>query len=58
MELSTLKEMLGKTLEARFTQKGSDLNHDREAIQPQAGLRLGWDRPVGLSAGFEALNRH
>jgi len=43
MDVSTLKEMLGKTFEARFTQKRGDLSHDRKAIQSEARLCVGWD---------------
>ena len=56
MDVSTLKEMLGKTFEARFTQKRGDLGHERKAIQSEAGLRLGWDRPACLSACVEAAS--
>ena len=56
MDVSTLKEMLGKTFEARFTQKRGDLGHDRETIQSKAGVRLGWDRPACLSAPVEAAS--
>jgi putative transposase len=56
MDVSTLKEMLGKTFEARFTQKRRDLGHDREAIQSEARLCVGWDRPACLSAYVEAAS--
>ena len=42
MDVSTLKEMLGKTFEARCATQSSKLGHDREALQSETGLRLGW----------------
>ena len=54
--VSRLKEMLGKTFEARFTQKRGDLGHDRETIQSEAGVRLGWDRSACLSAYVGAVS--
>ena len=45
MDVATLNEMLGKTFEARLTQKRGDLCRDREAIQSEARLCVGWDCP-------------
>jgi len=38
MDVSTLKEMLRKTLEARCATQSYNLGHDREAIHSEAGL--------------------
>ncbi len=56
MDVSTLKEMLGKTFEAWFAQKRSDLGYLRKMIQSKTGMRLGWDRPTCLSTCVEAAS--
>ncbi len=43
MDVSTLEEMLEKTFEARCATQSWELGHDREAIEPEARLRLGRD---------------
>lgn len=39
MDVSTLKEMLGKTFEARIATRSFSMGHEREAIQSKASLR-------------------
>ncbi len=41
MDVSTLKEMLGKTVEARFETTCWGLGHDRKSIPSEAGLCIG-----------------
>lgn len=41
MDVSTLKEMLGKTFEARCATQSCELGRDRETLQSEAGLRPG-----------------
>ena len=43
LDVATLKEMLGKTSEVRCKATRSGLGHDREELQPAAGLCLGRD---------------
>lgn len=54
MDVSTLKEMLGKTFEARLAAQCCDLGHEGEAIQPETGMCLGWDRSTCLPAHIQA----
>ena len=58
MDVSTLKEMLGKNFEARCATQICELGHDRETIQSKAGLRLGRHRPAGLSTCVQAIRRY
>lgn len=56
MDVSTLKEMLGKNFEARFKTVCCGLGHERETIQSKTGMCLGWDRSACLSACVEAVS--
>jgi putative transposase len=51
LDVAMLKEMLGKTSEARCKATRCGPGHDREKLQPAAGLRPGRDRSARLSAG-------
>ena len=55
MDVSTLKEMLGKTFEARIATQCCGLGHEREAIQSEAHLRGSWDRSACLSPDVQAI---
>jgi len=54
MDVSTLKEMLGKTFEARFKTTRCGLGHDRETIHAEAGLCLGADGSARVPPDFKA----
>ena len=54
MDVATLKEMLGKTSEARFEEKGCGLGHEGEELHATAGLRAGRDRSACLPPQIEA----
>lgn len=56
MDVSTLKEMLEKTFEARCAKQCCDLSHEGEAIQPEMGICLGWDQSACLSPDIQARN--
>ena len=43
LDVATLKEMLGRNSEVRCKAMSSGLGHDREELQPAAGLCLGRD---------------
>jgi putative transposase len=56
MDVSTLKEMLGKTFEAWIATQCCGLGREREAIQSEARLRVIWDRSACLSPGIQATS--
>ena len=56
MDVSTLKEMLGKTFEARIATQRCGLGHERKAIQSETGLRVSWDRSACLSPDIQATS--
>ena len=58
MDVATLKEMLGKTFEARFKEKSGGLGHHREELFAAAGLHSGRDRSAGLSAQIDTAGRY
>ena len=58
LDVATLKEMLGKTFEARCKAESCGLGHDREKLQPAAGLRPGRDRSARLSARINQTCGH
>jgi putative transposase len=43
LDVSTLREMHGRTSEAQFEEKRRGLGHDREQVLPEARLRAGRD---------------
>ena len=53
MGVAALKEMLGKTSEARFEKESRGLGHDREELLAAARLCAGGDRSACLSAQVE-----
>ena len=54
LDVATLKEMLGKTSEARFEAASCGLGHNREELFATAGLCPGRDRFACVSAATEA----
>ncbi|KIN61779.1 Mobile element protein [Sulfitobacter noctilucae] len=57
MDVSTLKEMLGKTSEACCAAACRGLCHDTEGIPSAAGLRFGRDRSACPSATADPIGR-
>jgi len=58
MDVATLKEMLGKTSEARFEEECCELGHEDQGSQSETGLFLGRDRSACVSAKVEPPRRH
>ena len=58
LDVAMLKEMLGKTSEARCKATRCGPGHDRETLQPAAGLRPGRDRSACVSAWINQTCRH
>ena len=56
MDVSTLKEMLGKNFEAWIATQCCGLGHEREAVQSEARLCVGWDRSACLSPQIQATS--
>jgi putative transposase len=54
IDVATLKEMLGKTSEARLTEESGGLGRERETIFATARLCVRLDRSLGVSAPLEA----
>lgn len=57
LDASTLKEMLGKTSDARFTETSCDLGDRSEGLLAAAGLQAGRPAAEDLSQYLEAAGR-
>ena len=57
MDVSTLRELLGKTTDARLEENCRELGHDREELFSAARLCPGRDRPAGLPLSIHPRRR-
>lgn len=55
MDVSTLKEMLGKTSDARFEEGCRELGNDRQKLLPTPGVLSGWVGPEDVSLYLKAI---
>jgi putative transposase len=57
MDVSTLREMLEKTSDARLEEERRELGHRREGLLAAAGLCPGWHRSACLPLPVDAAGR-
>jgi hypothetical protein len=54
VDVSTLRQILGKTSKAQFEEICRKLGHHREGLFPKARMPTRWDRCACLPASFDA----
>ena len=57
IDVSTLREMLGKNSEAQFEEVCRELGYERKTIQPEEGLPPGWNRSARVPLSIDATGR-